>query len=66
MGTIKKLTILFVLAVVYAKLHKIGKEQYCMVDYKEHTIQCNYQTMKECQTYMLDDQMCVKNKDYHK
>jgi hypothetical protein len=61
MGTVKRLTILAVLAVVYVKFHKVGTAAWCNVNPNTHEVQCNYNTKVECVTYLGQDEFCVPN-----
>jgi hypothetical protein len=47
------------------KFTRVGDSQYCLIDYKKKTIECNFNSMKECteQYHNYDQAHCFRKKD---
>lgn len=40
---------------------KVGDKQWCSVNNNNGTVQCNYDTYDDCETYRTADEKCEKN-----
>ena len=49
---------------IFLAVHIIGVAPWCMVDVKEQTIQCNYDTQEECLSYNYNGEICIENPNF--
>ena len=52
--------ILIALGVV-SPSYKVGTQAWCTVSHTTGTVECNYVTRAECETYRQSDEYCEKN-----
>jgi hypothetical protein len=46
---------------IFLTWHLIGIVAWCQVDVKEQSIQCNYESKIECESYAYNNEICIPN-----
>ena len=46
---------------IFLAWHLIGTADWCQIDIKEQSIQCNYDTQAECLSYNYNGEICIEN-----
>lgn len=48
---------------IFANHAKVGTAAWCTVNKTDGTVQCNYKTKDDCETYRESDEQCIANSE---
>jgi len=49
---------------IFLTWHLIGIAQWCQVDKIAQSIQCNYESKIECESYAYNNEICIENPNF--